>query len=79
MNLPIDRVVCAYNDVLQTGLLPQPVGELLQVATIECEGVPHYVVVDIAQIICNVVMDGMSLHLVQGDGERKGVLKIREN
>jgi hypothetical protein len=42
------------------------VGELLQVATIECEGVPHYVVVDIAQIICNVVMDGMSFHLVQG-------------
>jgi hypothetical protein len=77
--LPVDRAACAYNDVLQTGLLLQLVGELLQVAAIECEGVPHCAVIHIAQIICNVVMDGTSLHLVQGGGERKGGLKMREN
>ena len=77
--LPIDRTACAYDDVFQTRLLLQLVGELLQVAAIECKGVSNCAVIHIAQIVCNVVMDGTSLHLVQGGLERKRGLEIREN
>jgi len=77
--LPIDRTACAYDDVFQTRLLLQLVGELLQVAAIECKGVSNCAVIHIAQIVCNVVMDGTSLHLVQGGLERKRGLEIQEN
>jgi hypothetical protein len=33
-------------------------------------------IIHVAQVICNVVMDGTSLHLVQGGGERIGGLEI---
>jgi hypothetical protein len=41
--------------------------------------VSNCAVIHIAQIVCNVVMDGTSLHLVQGSVERKRGLEIREN
>jgi hypothetical protein len=74
--LPIDRAACAYDEVIQTRLLLQLVGELLQVAAIKCKRVSLYAIIHVAPIIGNVVMDGTSLYLVQGGGERIGGLEI---
>jgi hypothetical protein len=67
--LPVDRAACAYDDIIQASLFLQLVGKLLQVAAIECKGVSHCAILHIAQIICNVIMDGTSLYLVQGGRE----------
>ena len=74
--LPINRAACAYDDVIHTRLLLQLLGELLQVAAIKCKRVSLSAIVHVAQIICNVVMDSTSLHLVQWGGERIGGLEI---